>query len=33
VVATLTGSELKTKGFVANIEGLYSGDLFEISVK
>ncbi|MFA5818415.1 MAG: alpha-galactosidase [Bacteroidales bacterium] len=33
VVATLTGSELKSKGFVANLEGLYSGDLFEISVR
>lgn len=33
VVATLTGYELKTKGFGLSIEGLYSGDLFEISVK
>ncbi|TAL64605.1 MAG: glycosyl hydrolase, partial [Bacteroidetes bacterium] len=31
VAATLTGSELKTKGFVANLEERYSGDLFEIS--
>jgi len=33
VVATLTGDELKTKGFIVNIEGLYSGDLFEITVR
>ncbi len=33
VVATLTGNELQTKGFGLSFEGLYSGDLFEISVK
>jgi alpha-galactosidase len=33
VIATLTGNELKYKGFTVNIEGLYSGDLFEISAK
>lgn len=33
IVATLTGQELKTKGFSWTIEGLYSGDLLEISEK
>ena len=33
IVATLSGNELITKGFDVNLEGLYSGDLFEISVK
>jgi alpha-galactosidase len=33
VIATLTGQDLQKKGFELNIEGLYSGDLFEISVK
>jgi len=33
VITTLTGIELKTKGFAINLDGLYSGDLFEISVK
>jgi alpha-galactosidase len=30
VVATLTGSDLKTKGFTVNLSNLYSGELFEI---
>jgi len=30
VVATLTGSDLKTKGFTVTLNGLYSGELFEI---
>jgi len=33
VLATLTGSELKTKGFTINLNDFYSGDLFEISAK
>lgn len=33
VVTTLTGHELQVKGFGLTLEGLYSGDLFEISVK
>ena len=32
-VTTLTGKELKEKGFEVELEGLYSGDLFEISIK
>jgi alpha-galactosidase len=32
-LATLTGEELKSKGFEIELEGLYSGELFEISVK
>jgi alpha-galactosidase len=33
VIATLTGIDLQTKGFYLNLEGLYSGDLFEVSLK
>ncbi|MCX6222659.1 MAG: alpha-galactosidase [Bacteroidia bacterium] len=33
VVSTLTGQELQTNGFELSIDGLYSGDLFEISVR
>ena len=33
VIATLTGRELIEKGFELTLQGLYSGDLFEISVK
>jgi len=33
VVASLTGNELKTKGFNAILEELYSGNLFEIGLK
>jgi hypothetical protein len=33
IVTTLTGHELRVKGFGLTLEGLYSGDLFEISVK
>ena len=33
VVTTLTGQDLHTKGFAITIEGLYSGELFEISEK
>jgi alpha-galactosidase len=33
VVATLTGKELVEKGFTVTLEGLYSGDLFEICEK
>jgi alpha-galactosidase len=33
VVSTLTGNELQTKGFTVSLDGLYSGDLFEITVK
>jgi alpha-galactosidase len=32
-VTTLTGKELKEKGFEVELEGLYSGDLFEIGIK
>ena len=31
VISTLNGKELQEKGFAVNLEGLYSGDLFEIS--
>jgi alpha-galactosidase len=30
IIATLSGKELKNKGFVVNLKGLYSGELFEI---
>jgi alpha-galactosidase len=33
VIDTLTGKELKGKGFTVDLEGLYSGELFEISEK
>src|SRR5450759_4957076 len=33
VIATLTGKDLREKGFKVNLEGVYSGDLFEICVK
>src|ERR1035437_2131408 len=33
VVSTLTGKELREKGFSVDLERLYSGDLFEICVK
>jgi alpha-galactosidase len=33
IVSTLTGNDLQTKGFAVNFEELYSGDLFEISLK
>lgn len=33
VIATLPGKELGEKGFIVEFEGLYSGDLFEISIK
>lgn len=33
VVVTLTGTELQDKGFVVDLEGLYFGNLYEISVK
>jgi len=33
VIGTLTGKELKGKGFTVDLEGLYSGELFEISEK
>jgi len=33
VIATFTGKELQEKGFTVNLEGFYSGDLFEISKK
>jgi alpha-galactosidase len=33
IVATLAGNDLETKGFALSLEGLYSGELFEISVK
>jgi alpha-galactosidase len=33
VLTTLTGMELQNKGFEANLEGLYSGELFEIGEK
>jgi alpha-galactosidase len=32
-IVVLTGSELQDKGFVVDLEGLYSGNLYEISVK
>lgn len=31
VITTQTGKEIREKGFPVNLEGLYSGDLFEIS--
>jgi alpha-galactosidase len=31
IFATLTGKDLQTEGFSVNLEGLYSGELFEIS--
>jgi alpha-galactosidase len=31
VIETFSGKELKEKGFAVNLEGIYSGDLFEIS--
>jgi len=33
IITTLTGGELKTKGFDLTLSGLYSGELFEVSVK
>jgi len=33
VVCTVTGKDLCKKGFSVNLEGLYSGELYEISVK
>ena len=33
VVATLTGHDLHMNGFSLTLEGLYSGDLLEVSVK
>jgi alpha-galactosidase len=33
VIATLTGDELREKGFEVNLEGKYSGRLYEICVK
>ena len=32
VISTLSGDELKEKGFVVKLDGIYSGELFEISV-
>jgi hypothetical protein len=31
VIETLTGNDLKGKGFETDLEGVYSGELFEIS--
>jgi alpha-galactosidase len=31
VIETLTGNDLRKKGFEVGLEGVYSGDLFEIS--
>jgi alpha-galactosidase len=33
VIFALSGTELQDKGFVVELEGLYSGNLYEISVK
>ena len=33
LISTLTGMELQNKGFEVNLNGLYSGELFEISEK
>jgi alpha-galactosidase len=33
IVATLKGSELQDKGFVVDLEGLYSGNLYEVCIK
>jgi alpha-galactosidase len=33
VIATLTGKDLREEGFIVNLEGVYSGDLFEICIK
>jgi alpha-galactosidase len=33
LVTTLTGSELREKGFDVDLTGPYSGDLFEIGIK
>jgi alpha-galactosidase len=32
VISTLSGSDLKEKGFVVKLDGMYSGELYEISV-
>jgi alpha-galactosidase len=31
VIASATGSDLKAKGFIQSLNGLYSGELFEVS--
>jgi alpha-galactosidase len=33
IVTTLTGHDLQSKGFELNLDGLYSGELFEVSVR
>jgi alpha-galactosidase len=33
IIATFNGTGLRQKGFVINLDRLYSGDLFEISIK
>ena len=33
IIAELTGNELQEKGFVLNLEGKYSGEIFEVSVQ
>jgi alpha-galactosidase len=33
VISTSSGDELKGKGFVVKLDGIYSGELYEISVK
>lgn len=33
IIATLTGDELRTKGFEVSLTGFYSGELFEVSIK
>lgn len=33
IIATSTGKELKSKGFIVNLKGLYSGELYEICGK
>jgi hypothetical protein len=33
LLTTLTGKELREKGFDIELEGLYSGDLFEVVIK
>jgi len=33
LVTTLTGSDLREKGFDVDLKGPYSGDLFEIGIK
>ena len=33
VVVSLTGNDLRVKGFELILDGIYSGELFEVSVR